>query len=262
MLNRIICFLLFIFLLPSTTPLFGQQVTISMQPGSTFVATFGAPLAKVAVYRGLVCSAPGASVSASWGSVEQIAEAGGISVVDNVLVGPSAQKAEGKTTLHRWVVGLSYVGLATVSIAVFKSPPAWLIETGAGIAGVGTIFDKQLTGSEAQVQQTIQAALSALMDPSAQFSVSNGACVTSKIFMGSYVPNFKPIVASLGSMVVPASGPASTVPIPNILTITPTKSENMPPGSPVLTPNVEVNNSTFAYSGTFASLLSSESVAQ
>jgi hypothetical protein len=143
-----------------------------------------------------------------------VIEGGGVSVVDNVLAAPSAQKAENKTTLHKWVEGLGYAGLATVSIAVFKSPPAWIVETGAGVAGVATIFDKQLSADEAQVQATIQSALGSLADPTAQFSVSNGACTGSKLFLGAYVNNFVPIKATLPSVAqaVSPTTPNSAVP--------------------------------------------------
>ena len=59
------------------------------------------------------------------------------------------------------------------------------------------------TASETRVQQTIQSALGALADPSAQFSVSNGACVASRLMLGQSIKNFVPIHAMLPPVTAP-----------------------------------------------------------
>lgn len=194
-------------------PLFGQSpfnVTISAQPGQVFVANFGAPLVAVTVYSGEVCSSPGVTVSGSWGEIRQIAEGGGINIVDNVLVPATAQRAEGKTKLHKTVQVVGIVGLAALFVAVFHSPPPWIIQAGATLTGGAQVFGNYLSGQEAQVQATITAALGALADPTAIFSVSNGACVSSRLMLGQTVKGFVPIKASLPTVaqVTPAASPA------------------------------------------------------
>jgi hypothetical protein len=183
----------FLFGLALCLPVYGQTVTISQQPGQVFVATFGASIAKVAVYSAEVC--PGASpYQGSWGLVRQIAEGGGINVVDNVLVAPTAQKAESKTKVHKAVIAIGAVGLSAAVIGVFHGAPVWLIGAGASLSGLAAVVDPVLTASEAQVQNTITAAMGSLADPTAQFLLTpGGACTASKIFLGQYVANFKPL---------------------------------------------------------------------
>jgi hypothetical protein len=197
-------------------PLFAQTVTVSQQPGAVFVATFGAPLAKTAVYSAEVCSLPGQTATGSWGQIRQIVEAGGINVVDNILVPAAAQRAQSKTTLHKVVIGIGEAGLATAIIAVFHTAPAWLIEVGAGISGVASVVGIPLTAAETQAQATITTALGALAQPTAQFSVSNGACTVSQLFLGGYIPNFVPIHATLPAALTTPDlrdgGPSSRVP--------------------------------------------------
>jgi hypothetical protein len=192
-----------------------QTVTVSQQPGITFVAAFGAKL-PVSVYSAEVCSLPGSTAQGAWGEVRQIAEQAGLNVVDTVLVGPTAQLAQSKSALHKAVTIIGYAGLATATIAVFHGAPAWLIELGAGVSGVASVIGIPLTASETQAQATITTALGALAQPTAQFSVSNGACTVSQLFLGGYIPNFVPIHATLPAALTTPDlrdgGPSSRVP--------------------------------------------------
>ena len=191
-------------------PARGQQVTISQQPGQVFIANFGASLIKVAVYRALVCPANGQPVTGSWGAVQQLAEGGGINVVDNVLVPATAQRAENKTTLHKWVEYGGYAGLAVASVALFKKAPPWVAQAASGVAGGAALLEQPLSASEKQVQQTITLALGELLDPTAPLSAAPGACAPTKIFVGNYLANFQPIKASL--MPAPSAAAISWAP--------------------------------------------------
>jgi hypothetical protein len=186
------------------------NVTISAQPGQVFVANFGAPLVAVTVYSGEVCSSPGVTVSGSWGEIRQIAEGGGINIVDNILVPATAQRAENKTTMHKVIQAVGYAGLATAFVAIFHGAPTWLVELGSGVSGGASVLGSYLNASETQVQATVTAALGALADPTAIFSVSNGACVSSRLMLGQSVKGFVPIKASLPTLaqVTPAASPA------------------------------------------------------
>jgi hypothetical protein len=170
-----------------------QTVTISSQPGQVFVANFGAPLVAVSVYSAMVCSTPGITVSGAWGEIRQIAEGAGLNVVDNVLVPATAQRAQNKTPLHKTMIAIGIVGISTLFVAATHAPPPWLIEGAATLTGGAQVLSTYLSGSETQVQNTITAALGALADPTAQFSVSNGSCTASRLFLGQSVKNFAPI---------------------------------------------------------------------
>lgn len=198
-------------------PLLGQQVTISSQAGTSFVASFGSQLPAVALYSAEVCSSPGVSVASSWGNVRQIAEQNGINIIDPSLAPATAQRAQNKTTLHKILIGVGEAGLATAVIAVFHGAPVWLVEMGAGLSGVAQVVGIPLTASETQAQANANTVLANLADPSAQFSVSGGACTQSKLFLGNSIKGFRPIIAQLpiGPISVPATRreePRSEVP--------------------------------------------------
>lgn len=186
-------------------------VTISEQPGVTFVAVTGAKLA-VAVYSAEVCSGIGLTASGSWGQVRQVAEAGGISVVDNVLVGPTAQLAHNKTTLHKWLIAAEIVGLSSAFAGVWQGASPWIVKAGLALTGAAQVGQQPLQASENQVQQTITTAFGAIANPSAQFNISNGACVTTALMLGGVVPKFKPIVETFGGSPSVGPPPASTIP--------------------------------------------------
>lgn len=191
-----------LYLILMTLPLVAQQVTISAQPGQVFIANFGAPLVAVTVYSGEICSSAGTSATGSWGQIRQIAEIGGINVVDNVLVPATAQRAESKTKVHKAVQIVGVVGLATLFAAAFRAPPMWLIQGAATLTGGAQVLGTYLGTQEAQVQSTITAALGALADPTAIFNVSNGACVSSRLLLGQTIKNYVPIKATLASATV------------------------------------------------------------
>ena len=196
-------------------PLSAQQVTISQQPGQTVIATLGAQLTAVSIYSAEVCSLPGVTVSSSWGTVRQIAEANGINVIDPALSPATAQRAESKTKTHKAVQIAGVLGLATLFAAVFHAPPPWLIEGAAALTGGAQVLGTYLATGEAQRQATIQAALAALIDPSSIFSISNGACVNSRLMLGQTVNNFKPIVATMPAASVSPNLRREEVPAPN-----------------------------------------------
>ena len=192
-----------------------QTVTISQQPGVVFVATFGARL-PVSVYSAEVCSLPGSTAAGSWGQVRQIAEQGGINIVDNVLVPPTAQRAQNKTTLHKLLIAGEIVGIAAAGIGGFAGAPAWLLKAGVILAGAAEVGQQPLQASEAQAQSTITAALAALANPTAQFNVANGACVSSALMLGAAVANFKPVVTTLPSyhlIILPSAPDTPTGPV-------------------------------------------------
>lgn len=186
-----------------------QTVTISEQPGIVFVATFGSKL-PVAIYSAQICNLSGETAHGSWGEVRQIAEQAGVNVVDNVLIPPTAQRAEQKSNLHKAMEVLGYVGLATATIALFHGAPAWVIESGAGLTGTATLVKQALAPSEQSVQNAITTGLAALADPTAEFTVSNGACTTSKLLLGNAIKNFAPIHAAL-PRAVNSQGPATAI---------------------------------------------------
>lgn len=189
-------------------PLAAQQVTISQQPVRYLLPAVG----NIGVYSAEICSTPGVTVSGSWGQIRQIAEIGGINILDPVLVGPTAQVAEAKTRTHKVVSAAGVIGLAALFVAVFHQPPLWLIEGAATLTGGAQVAGNYFAQGEAKIQGSINAALAAVADPTAQFSVGNGACVSSRLFLGDYKAKFVPIRAELGGQPTPANAPKSIIP--------------------------------------------------
>jgi hypothetical protein len=224
-------------------PLWAQapfNVTISEQPTSVEVASLGASVYKVAIYSGEVCSSPGVTLSGSWGEVSQLAEAGGVNIVNPALVPAVTQAATSKTKTHKLIQYVGWIALSAVFIAATHSPPPWLVQAGTTVTAVADIVGTQLSVAEAQAAANTNAALSVLADPTSQFSVSNGACIAARILFGQQLNNFVPIKASLPTIAQsPAlreerrDGPGSQ--IPGATTSTPTH-----PAMSALQPSMEV----------------------
>jgi hypothetical protein len=181
-------------------PLFAQtayNVTISEQPTSVEVASLGAPVYKVAIYSGEVCSSPGVTLSGSWGEISQLAEAGGINIVNPALVPAVTQAATAKTKTHKLIQWVGWAALSTVFIAATRQPPPWLVQGAATMTGLADIVGTQLSATEAQAAANTNAALAVLVDPTSQFSISNGACAAARILFGQQLANFVPIRALL-----------------------------------------------------------------